>query len=312
MRNKTCAGHQFELGVFSDSDDEVTEDEVVDAGAPEDMFDLQQRYAVMTMDECGDLYESLLDDETAMYEMEHLEEVPVDIALEEDDQVRRRAMGVFGADERKYTTDLSWPQNVIGMVWYYDHSGIQRSCSATKVSKKHILTAGSCCHGGPGSGYYPKFTWLPGVRTIDEAVSTAGKYPLYGPAVFNKWRTHGDYNYNLCWLSLTDATTEWMDFGYTTDWNNYRFNYWGYPDDKRGESYIKWGYEDCKPKSLGENQMRFTCATGGMYGAGIWTNSNPVVQCVNSYTTSCWNGCTRICKSASNAMRDYMTATGGY
>merc|ERR1719273_766620 len=116
----------------------------------------------MTDDECGDLYESLIDDETAMFEMAHLAEIPLDEtagSVEEDDQVRR--LRIFGADDRRWTTNRAWPQSTMGLVKFKDRSGRGKICSGTKVSKKHILTAGHCCHGGPGSGFYKDWTWHP-------------------------------------------------------------------------------------------------------------------------------------------------------
>ena len=88
----------------------------MDTGDPQSASDLQHRDGVVSEDECGDLYESLIDDETAEYEMMHFAEILSETLADVEGDDERRRMVVIGTDSREAMDSKAYPQNHIGKI----------------------------------------------------------------------------------------------------------------------------------------------------------------------------------------------------
>jgi len=314
-RTKRCAGHSDMLGVGGDDEDiNIVDDE----GPPKDALDLKEQESFMAVDWCGDVTEDVLDDETAEDEIVHYGEHEQQSTMDSDSATRR--LKVIGHDSRKWMEDTSYPQSEVGKLenWAYHNYMGWNQCSGVKVSKRHILTAGHCCHEGKGGDWKSGWEWMGGVATAWQ-LWWAPRYRVSSMVTFSNWINRDDLGsaWDICVMQLADSHNGFMGFGWHSGiTSNWAFNLWGYPGDK--DNNIKWGHDDCKADVAVETDtMQYTCDTaGGMSGSGLWLKRDPVVDstvyCVHAAGGDSGNVCARITQSKFNALKDYIAANGGW
>jgi len=344
-RNKLCGGHSAGQGEFSE---EIVLDEdslFSDQGPPRSALDLQKRDGLSSEDECGDVFLSLLDDETAEFEMEHFGEIASEELAADDVEGSRRLQVIYGvidSDSREAMESKLWPQDQIGLIKFESYNRDNKQykthiCSGTKVTQKHILTAAHCCHSGVPSvrdqflgrsgDWYSNFRWYPGAVSMSD-VSSSNEHYIAKKTVFTAWIDYSNHDYDICWLHLSHSIHGHMGFGWSNEIStSWAFNVWGYPGDKWNKAYqsnqaqIKWGHDDCTQYAVLPNRMFSECDAGkAMSGAGLWLQSNNIVYCVlSSYrwgyrclSVSQCNVCARITPDKFNTMYDNMARAGGW
>merc|ERR1719229_43850 len=107
--------------------------------------------------------------------------------------------------------------------WPYDQTGIiifsAGRCSGTKVSARHIITSGHCCHsGGSGGNWFSNWVWYPGATRRGGGYS---EIDVTGHAVYTAtsmygWVNDRNFDYDICWLTLQHPYYGWFGFGYHT------------------------------------------------------------------------------------------------
>ena len=234
---------------------------------------------------------------------------------DDSDDVEQRRLVIIGRDDREVQRSRRYPQNNLGLITF--DGG--RICSGTKVSKKHILTAGHCCHSGGRSGsFFEGWKWYPGVLKKSEVKRRKSRHVLRARA-FNAWIRSRNRDYDICWLTLSRSYNGFLGYGWSNRINKKTsFDFWGYPGDKfrsaRRSGLIKWGCKNCKPnKAVLTNQLHYTCDTvGGQSGSGLYQKNNKV-YCVHTFgVRNSHNGCSRITKDKFTQMVNDMRAERGW
>lgn len=198
----------------------------------------------------------------------------------------KRVFGDYLRD-RVYDSSSS-DQRVIGQ--------IDRICSGTLVSSRHIITAAHCVYSVQNGSWIDRNSFSAG--RLDENDSPYGTVDWKKVYILEEWINTGETEYDFAIIELKEALGDrigWKSFGYNNnieDGTTGRIN--GYPGDK--PSGTAWKVE-C-PMTFYEKEITHRCDTyGGMSGSSIrFTDSDgdDVIYGIHTYGGSNYNGGSRI------------------
>ena len=269
-------------GIFSEH---FVLNESTSYGAPKNVSELQDRSGLSEVDECGDVYVSLLDYETAEYDFAHYGEIESNATAsgdyegmmqmngsgttDSDFEGGKRRLGAIGW-EAAAKPGVYWKQTMSkvtscnnkqhrwGIITFTSDEG-PASCSGTRIHRQWVLTAGHCCHSGKGGSWFSNYKWHPGALNWQRHVVSSGnnryKYDIIQKVTFSAWVNRGGdtgdgYAYDICWLKVRNqpiGTSSWWDYGYSDALRISSFSFYGYPYLKKNDQYMKWGHSACQP-----------------------------------------------------------------
>eukprot|EP00487_Bulimina_marginata_P000934 TRINITY_DN1191_c0_g1_i2.p1 TRINITY_DN1191_c0_g1~~TRINITY_DN1191_c0_g1_i2.p1 ORF type:complete len:219 (-),score=5.43 TRINITY_DN1191_c0_g1_i2:105-761(-) len=199
----------------------------MDDSDPSTASELMEFSTMISIDECGVMYEEAVDFEEAEFEFAEL----TNYTLTEMEQMNRKRMqgdlsssdiqepigdtttgelsgsdqsvGCFtyvsGSPDTYDQNEGPW-EGFSGSQYYYDHI-----CTGTLISPWHVLTSGHCCHPPGGHNFYSNWVYYPQIAFYDDiyGYSYGGKSRKVKQAhVYNQWRHSGHINWNFCILEL--------------------------------------------------------------------------------------------------------------
>ena len=190
------------------------------------------------------------------------------------------------------TNYTSYPQRVVGRLFFSTPDGGVSSCSASLVQNKLLLTAGHCVAGD--GAWYDNFMFIPGYLQ--------GSHP-WGEAyaarkfTFTSWFYNEDFSHDVAFIILTQSIGDalgWLGFVTNQDYRQLTWYQFGYPADAPFDGSLMavnlsaFGYQDCSvgiPCDLGVGSP----FTGGSSG-GPWVlyqdDGMPYANGLNSYRYS--------------------------
>lgn len=126
------------------------------------------------------------------------------------------------------TDNQSYPQRVIGVLFFQDSAGGNFVCSASLINKRLLLTAGHCVASGRGESHQ-NFMWAPGYLNGERPFGEAFADHVM---TFPQWYNNGNFAFDVGFILLTEPFGEelgWLGFmtGGTPDSKGWRQN--GYP-----------------------------------------------------------------------------------
>ncbi len=191
------------------------------------------------------------------------------------------------------TNYTSYPQRVVGRLFFSTPDGGVSSCSASLVKNKLLLTAGHCVADGNGT-WYENFMFVPGY--------VQGNHP-WGEAyaarkfTFTSWFYYEDFSHDVAFIILTQNigdTLGWLGFATNQDYRQLTWYQFGYPAEYPYDGSLlavnlsAFGYRDCSsgtPCDLGVGSP-FTGGSSGGPWALYLDDGMPYANGLNSYTYS--------------------------
>jgi len=282
------------------------------------------------VDNCGNQFEWIMDDETAQKAFAALGQTSSggsNASASEpdyvDDAVRRRAI-IWGDNDMTAVTSQTAPEKFIGTIYFYNtHTSSNQACTAQKVSRKHILTAGHCC--AKAGKWFRNWGWYANLQRWSDSYAPS-RINAKNPWTFSQWIDSNNLHYDFCLLTL-DGVDEggMMDMRYDTNiGTNTKFMYSAYPSTKPyTSSYEKWQVSDCRFNEKVNDDRLYTTTCdmggGGSSGGGLRTPNTRRVYAVWSAQGCCFEGiktkvnmAARITEAKYNVLRDKACEINGW
>jgi hypothetical protein len=168
------------------------------------------------------------------------------------------------------TNYASYPQRVVGRLFFETVFGDLATCSASLVNRRMLLTAGHCVS---GDGYWHKnFMWVPGYLNGDEPFGRAYAERRF---TFNSWLNSEDFAHDVGMLLLKNYWGDQLGWlGFQTGLPAYAQEWWqfGYPAGEPYDgstlvvNYSAYGYRDCSagnPCTVGVGSPLTPGSSGG-------------------------------------------------
>ena len=109
------------------------------------------------------------------------------------------------------TDNQSFPQKVVGVLFFDDPAGNPMLCSASLVNKRVLLTAGHCVATGRGQ-WHKNFLWVPGYLDGTAPYGVAsGEYVL----TLSPWFNNGNFAFDVAFMLIVEPKGEelgWLGF----------------------------------------------------------------------------------------------------
>ena len=190
------------------------------------------------------------------------------------------------------TNYTSYPQRVVGRLFFSTPSGGVSSCSASLVQNKLLLTAGHCVAGD--GQWYSNFMFVPGYL---QGKHPWGEYYAERKFTFNAWFYYEDFSHDVAFIILTQNigdTVGWLGLVTNQDYRQLTWYQFGYPAEYPFDGSLlainlsAFGYLDCSsgtPCDLGVGSP-FTGGSSGGPWALYLDDGMPYANGLNSYTYS--------------------------
>lgn len=148
------------------------------------------------------------------------------------------------------TDNRSYPQRVIGVLFFQDSAGDNFVCSASLINKRLLLTAGHCVASGSGE-WHQNFMWAPGYLNGERPFGEAFAEQVL---TFPDWFNNHSFPFDVAFMLLTEARGDelgWLGFmtGGAPNSKGWRQN--GYPaappydGSKLTVNVSNYGVRDC-------------------------------------------------------------------
>lgn len=296
---------------------------------PSSVGDVIEQSTMVSIDDCGVMYELVLDEETAEKEWQGLEKLVNGSNSSRGSGERRRRLqdGLIGSDDQVAIGQsaggaLSYPDTAIGCMTYessdygassyggYYQPAYTHICTGTLISPWHFLTSGACCHSGIyGTNFYSNWYIYPQITWYSQVTYQYARRVRYA-RTYSQWMNYRNYNYNYCILTLYSPiySSPYIHIDYnieayinTATVSSYSsFSTAGYRWDKYSSSinngYLFYGWKSKSMSSVTSTSFTFTHSAyyHGFSGAPIYYEHNNYQYCVISQFGYTQNTCLRI------------------
>jgi len=241
-RHKRFYGISTGIGVAVDEDESNTFYK-----EPETVGELIQMSKLISIDDCGVMYEEELDADDAEQEFQELMNNLKHFSLNKSESVpkgldidggRRRLQQLSGSDIQEpigqdTSGGLTGPDAGIGCITYESGSGstdwggfwddpnyrYDHICTATSIGAHWVLTSGSCCYPAGGSNFYSNWVYYPKIRYYSEIYQYqqyTSDYSSYGDSYSPRYAPD-NYQYKSYKVEQAYTYESWKGGNY--DWD---------------------------------------------------------------------------------------------
>ncbi|KOX10466.1 hypothetical protein ADK66_09865 [Micromonospora sp. NRRL B-16802] len=159
-------------------------------------------------------------------------------------------------------------------------SGSWCSASAINTSSKRVLiTAGHCVHGGQGGTWLQNLVFVPGYNAFNTDHDPVGRFQAYWLRTFNEWINNSNLNRDVGFVT-TYSGGDWNTTvvntigGHGLVYNGgteFDTSIFGYPGNRDGGNVMWACWGTATDNSILDNKSKITCNFGGGSSGGPWT-----------------------------------------